>query len=408
MSSANYDEFEDYDNPYNEPTPSRSPRFSRAQKGGIGAAVGFFMLLIVLLIVYVGITYGVYDGDWGWITTLAKATCEEKTCVGGVFNKDKCACECFDGYIGELCDTRRGSKAPPIVRQCPDIPCENGRVDPLTCKCICDQGFEGPPCKPCTNSCVNGSRATSGCACYCDIGWYGSDCSSRSQNDAVVCSEGSNCSFGTLNPSTCECECWKYYSPDGNGGCKRDCSQTPCVNGSYSADGMCDCECDPGFMGRACDQVLTPDCPTTVCYNGTVNDKCECVCDPGYEGRSCRMKSFDGEWYTHANKCFNEPGTVWTGYQCMTIGTAEDACPMGPTEPYQCVNRQGFNYVHPVNSNNPWECALGDERNGGFMGDPADYSLGGRCMTAQSTQACEQLIDDMECNRQPSVLFENM
>jgi len=62
-----------------------------------------------------------------------------------------------------------------------------------------------------------------------------------------------------------------------------------------------------------------------------------------------------------------------------------------------CMNWGGFNYVHDATSSYNWECALGDERNGGTIGDSVDYAKGGRCMTAMSEGACNILIDDMNC-----------
>jgi hypothetical protein len=65
------------------------------------------------------------------------------------------------------------------------------------------------------------------------------------------------------------------------------------------------------------------------------------------------------------------------------------------------MNWGGFNYVHSADSDYNWECALGDERNGGIIGDSVDYALGGRCMHGFSEGGCNQLIDDMNCRMGP-------
>lgn len=368
--------------------------------------IEFLVFLVLMFIAYVGLTYGVYDGDWGWVKLLidklpksAETPGDEKECTKKCVNGellDDCTCKCPVGYIGDYCETKKGATVPP-----PPVcnkTCSQGQLDKNNCDCICNQGFKKvqDACVACENACVNGTRQTNGCSCACKIGWYGPACDSRDPIDNTVCNK--TCAYGTLN-SDCQCECWKFYT--GSDCSIRDCSDIPCENGTQ--DELCNCACDANWMGRSCNEPLTPACETTVCYSGDVDDKCNCICRPGFTGKTCRIVGTDGVSVEY-NQCVNTPGAVWTGYQCMVI---EGGCPMG-NGPHQCVNRSGFNYVHDYNSNDPWQCVLGDERNGGYIGDSTSYYYGGRCMTAQSTAACTKLIQDMECTDMPAVLFENM
>lgn len=399
---------EEYEDPYpgygygesSGYTQRPQPRFSRGQKAGIGFFAGFMILSVMLLLAYIGITYGLYDGNWSWVTELGKCS---KECVNGILNETECECVCDLGYYGNLCENERGTTIPP-KKECDPKECINGQQNPDTCQCKCNQGFEMKEgtCVPCLNACVNGTRAANGCTCYCDPGAYGADCSSRLKEDAQLCSEGT-CAFGTPTADCASCNCWPFYS--GPKCDQRDCSDVKCEHGTQ--DELCNCTCDPGWMGRACDTPLTPDCPLTVCYNGSVDSNCNCICDPGFEGQTCRLvKSYNGmefindpldpNWKNDYNKCNQVPGAVWTGYQCMTVA---GGCPMGD-EPYQCVERGGYKYVHRVGDNDPWQCALADESNGGYIGDSVSYELGGRCISALSLGSCDEVLDEMGCNRE--------
>ena len=383
----------------------------RYREAGMGAAAGFLLFLVLLLIAYIGVTYGLYDGDWGWITKLGgdsapsappAPTCN-KLCAFGDLNRSSCECVCDQGYYGDLCDAQRGTNQPPTI-VCDPKDCPNGQQNPDTCECKCNQGFEKKlgVCVMCENACVNGARAADGCDCYCHPGWYGPACDSRDQTDNVQCDPSVHkCQYGTLR-NDCSCECWPFYA--GADCSQRDCSDVPCVNGDQ--DELCNCTCHPGWMGRACNEPLTPDCPSTVCYNGSVNSNCQCVCDPGFTGETCRIVDrYEGmqfdydisspEWPKNYNKCQQVPGAVWTGFQCMTVA---GGCPMGDV-PYQCVERGGYKYAHRAGDNDPWQCPLGDESNGGYIGDSVSYELGGRCLSAQSLDACDKVLDDMGCNR---------
>jgi hypothetical protein len=390
---------------------SETEDHSGGGKGSTVAAVlgGMFALAVVIVLILVIVVYTKFDGDWtfgGAIGNKAEETVQcAKTCDHGTLNAASCMCVCDDGYYGDKCDQKRGTTDPP-AKVCPTGTCTNGKQNPDNCSCDCNQGFEMKmgTCVPCTNGCVNGKRSLNGCDCYCDVGWYGADCNSRDQTDAVVCTNMDNlCKFGTLRNDCKTCDCWDGFS--GATCDKHDCSGIPCdpVHGSFGPN--CECQCKTGWMGKACDKPVDAGCTATVCYNGSVDSNCKCVCRPGFGGKTCRLitKASDGStitnnpadpnWMYDYNKCVKIPGAVWTGFQCMTTA---GGCPMGNI-PYQCVERGGFKYVHRYQDADPWQCALGDETNWGSIGDATSYEMGSRCMSAQSLQACGQLLDNMGC-----------
>ena len=320
--------------------------------------------------------------------------CETKYCGRGTFNRNTCQCECPSGYSGEQCQNEN----PTLI--CQNTPCQNGSLKSNPCRCECNYGWSGPDCSIpnpellCQGTpCYNGDLVYP-CQCKCAEGFFGYGCTSRDCSKAGPNGGPVQCEWGTINED-CECECWSTYTGPTCG--ERDCSQTPCVNGEY--DDLCNCICDSGFSGADCSR---PDCSGTRCQFGEVNPQtCECECDPGFTGRSCLViedpnnpgNSLDYQ------PCINRDDTHWTGYQCIK-NTGK--CPM--PGPQVCMNWGGFNYVHSADSDYNWECALGDERNGGVIGDSVDYKLGGRCMHGFSEAGCNQLIDDMSCRTGP---FEN-
>ena len=53
------------------------------------------------------------------------------------------------------------------------------------------------------------------------------------------------------------------------------------------------CSCDPGYTGELCDSVVTSDCSSSHCINGSCsldeNSEPVCSCDPGYSGERCHI-----------------------------------------------------------------------------------------------------------------------
>lgn len=346
-----------------------------------------------------------------------QCNCSGVSCVPGKGAlTQNCQCQCYAGYQGADCSQR----------DCPPLYCGPGTMNPETCQCQCPAGYDGPNCQysnpdiVCQNTpCGNGTRRDSPCRCDCNYGWSGAKCDIPDPNKlctGLQCINGTkkypcececdptytgfgcatkdctkagpnggpvSCQFGTLD-SNCACQCWPSYS--GADCSTRDCSAIPCQNGTH--DSLCNCQCDPGWSGVSC---TTNNCQNTVCYNGDVDGNCQCQCDPGYTGNTCRILGSNGNSIDY-NSCLSHPDGLWSGYQCVS---KTGGCPM-PNQQI-CTNWGGFWYVHDSTDNDPWQCALGDERNGGTIGDSRDYYLGGRCFTGQGEAQCQQAISDLGC-----------
>jgi len=309
-----------------------------------------------------------YSGFQG--LDCSERVCPSQYCGRGTLNRNTCQCECPSGYSGDQCQFEN----PTVI--CQNTPCQNGTIKSNPCRCECNYGWSGPDCSIpnpellCQGTpCYNGDLVYP-CGCKCSEGFFGFGCTSRDCSKAGPNGGPVQCEWGTIN-TDCECECWPTYKGSTCG--ERDCSSNPCVNGEY--DDLCNCICDPGFSGTDCSRR---DCSGTRCQFGTVNRQtCECECDPGFTGRSCLIIE-DPNNRGHSldyQECIIRNDTHWTGYQCIK-NTGK--CPM--SGPQVCMNWGGFNYVHSADSDYNWECALGDERNGGIIGDSVDYALGGKSL----------------------------
>lgn len=313
--------------------------------------------------------------------------CPSKYCGIGTLNRNTCQCECPSGYSGDQCQNQN-----PIIT-CANMQCQNGqRVADPTCRCQCNYGWSGPDCsipdpkQLCTSTpCYNGTLKYP-CECQCAEGFFGYGCTSRDCSKAGPNGGPVPCEWGSVDEN-CKCNCWPTYTGPTCG--TRDCTSKPCINGTY--DSLCNCICKPGFSGADCSKR---DCTGTRCQFGRIDPAtCKCMCDPGYTGQSCFIledPNNKGQSLQY-NDCITQNG-IWTGYQCIK---KTGKCPMKNRQ--VCMNWGGFNYVHDATSTYNWECALGDERNGGTIGDSVDYAKGGRCMTAMSEAGCNILIDDMNC-----------
>jgi hypothetical protein len=76
--------------------------------------------------------------------------------------------------------------------------------------------------------------------------------------------------------------------------CKSDpCETVNCENGGTCVDGTCNCP--TGYSGVICQiaPVIDP-CANVTCVNGTATASgttCDCVCEEGYEGAACDIES---------------------------------------------------------------------------------------------------------------------
>lgn len=99
---------------------------------------------------------------------------------------------------------------------------------------------------PCKNTiCFNDGQCIEG-KCYCIDGFIGEDCSeSPNQICSQPCQNGGTCN---INTGTCDCPP-NFEGPQ----CQYEvisCAGVACVNGQL--DSNCDCNCDDGWVGVAC------------------------------------------------------------------------------------------------------------------------------------------------------------
>ena len=256
-----------------------------------------------------------------WLLALPGANSE---CLYFCSGHGKCSpgadqCACFDGFVGEYCET------PVVKRSCRAHCSGHGRCDERG-HCLCDAGFAGAACSravpnACIGNCGGHGACLAGGACACDAGFGGADCSQLlSRRCPLGCS-----GRGLCGPSG-DCVCEPGYS---GAACsrvgdtnnqqppspppthvsvpaaprpKRDAIPSrsvaryapafaPCP-GNCSAHGHCNrgqCTCHPGFGGRACATVLSA-CPTNCSGHGTCDPASgTCECHPGYAGDMCDL-----------------------------------------------------------------------------------------------------------------------
>lgn len=226
-------------------------------------------------------------------------------------------CVCSAGWAGDACDERDdcpsdcsglGTCMSDLAGK-PFCKCEIGRGGPacqfqtcdLACsdhgscflqeggqQCKCDAGYGGLACdkKDCSVWADCGGAKHGECgqdaqgvpSCVCMPPYTGSNCT------AVLCSK-QHCIHGTCADETCACEAgWKGPKCD---------YRVPCTAPGCGDEGRCvgdgkgagTCECNPGFTGAHClDVVCTDKCSG---HGSCLNRGC--VCEPGFHGSQCEI-----------------------------------------------------------------------------------------------------------------------
>jgi len=158
--------------------------------------------------------------------------------------------------------------------------------------CACDDGYTGAVCSMCDEGYVRADDDT--CVVAGNV-----ECADDS------CPANATCAPGALDVEcTCippfvgvDCDtCGPGWHDDGAGGCAldRECQDHSCSGrGSCSvADNVVTCDCDDGFAGAFCDDIVDG-CSADTCGD---NGRCEgatgvarCECLPGYAGALCDM-----------------------------------------------------------------------------------------------------------------------
>ncbi|XP_006867130.1 PREDICTED: tenascin-N [Chrysochloris asiatica] len=121
----------------------------------------------------------------------------------------------------------------------------HGTFSPETCRCHCEQGWEGAECErpTCPGACSGHGLCVDG-RCLCDEPYMEPDCAYRPCPEN--CSGNGVCVRGV-------CQCHEDFTSE-------DCSEQRCP-GDCSGHGFCDtgeCYCEEGFTGLDCSQVISP------------------------------------------------------------------------------------------------------------------------------------------------------
>jgi len=220
--------------------------------------------------------------------------CGLADCSGhGTCNATTAQCECDDGWLGAVCDTK---------------PCEDNCSARGLCvnsRCVCHESFYGDACqnKRCPSDCSGHGYCFQG-RCQCTGVYGGLECDTIAYSSVVVkfnlpakmpTVKGMPlASVSTLRGATA-------------GGCSGNCS----------GHGTCDtikkeCVCDADWFGESCSDY----CPESCNSHGSC-EKGSCLCYAGWSGYACSMM---GDCNSHGNKdpatneCSCDPG--WSGPEC--------------------------------------------------------------------------------------------
>ncbi|XP_046642979.1 delta-like protein 4 isoform X2 [Daphnia pulicaria] len=247
-------------------------------------------------------------------TSWQRQACESKEGKAGHFTcTPDGQLECFEGWIGDLCNV-------PI--------CKKG-CDPLNghCRvpgeCRCRIGFAGEHCRDCAllPGCVHGTCNKS-FECVCKPGWNGLFCSQ------ATCKESCHKSRGFCEKPG-ECRCRTGWA----GEFCNECQTLPGCHNGFCRINPLDCICYPGWTGLLCQ--------TPICKKG-------CSADHGYceVPNQCRCRV--GWWGSNCDVCHPYPGCRngyclkpwecrcqphWTGFLCdqKIVSCARDSCLNGGT-----------------------------------------------------------------------------
>jgi len=225
--------------------------------------------------------------------------------------KQKAACRCHDGQIGDDC-----------AQQCPkglsqQVCSKNGKctLDRLAqAKCDCVGPWRG---KTCDSRCP-GATEDSVCSghgacmfdevkavtfCKCEKGFLGDNCKTTCPKDDKdrICSGQGECVPGGAQGGKCLCRTG-FMGSD----CALACNKDPLGRVCGGPDrGVCEkesdkgttvCKCKKGFMGKECGVECPRKKDGSVCSNqGTCfmdadTKKAKCVCEKGFTGDNCQVK----------------------------------------------------------------------------------------------------------------------
>eukprot|EP00300_Choanocystis_sp_HF-7_P021803 c20903_g1_i1.p1 GENE.c20903_g1_i1~~c20903_g1_i1.p1 ORF type:complete len:938 (+),score=93.91 c20903_g1_i1:111-2816(+) len=194
----------------------------------------------------------VCDKGYGRVSSSELQDCSEFTlgfCPSLCFGNGNCkagkSCQCFGGFVGDLCNVWEGCKS--------------------------------------FNYCSGHGSCTDGETCSCDPGFSGEDCSIHHNSIQCPdnCSGNGVCRVAWNGARVCECiptfegdACEIYVGPV----CPNNCSGL----GHCSILGTC--ECNPGTHGADCSELRSEcRCGNGICVSG------QCQCQRPYSGAQCEV-----------------------------------------------------------------------------------------------------------------------
>lgn len=162
------------------------------------------------------LTYTMYPlMECAWGTDSRTGKCVGQDQCGGCKNNGKCverivegsawACDCRDGWTGNLCDKKEDTD------KCASVDCgDKGKCDSDTGKCSCMNGWSGEKCDKADDKCVNvqckytNSECDSATGtCECKTGWSGDTCDKQSCDKR--CKNGKVCFWKSSDKMGCTC-----------------------------------------------------------------------------------------------------------------------------------------------------------------------------------------------------------
>ena len=195
----------------------------------------------------------------------------------------------------------------------------------LTSGCQGDKVCQVNPC-PNNAFCVDDWNLAS---CPCLPGWEGLLCDASVDDCAAnLCQNGAICEDSHLS-YTCICSSDRFtgrYCESLTNPCLEDppCNSTTTASCVAINESLAQCNCQPGYAGPTCDEVID-NCLSTPCLN---EGSCEnapnafqCVCPHGYSGPVCEDKD-----PCVSGPCYNGGTCIW---RTQLLNTTEDTDKIG-------------------------------------------------------------------------------
>ena len=241
--------------------------------------------------------------------------CEQK-CINGTVIKsgEGDTCKCDSCHTGVDCGVECNGHGK----------CNNG-------KCACDSGWRGSKCETigcpgqgvdCTNHGVC-LLVTQQCDCF--NGWKGEGCDIPDCLGVPDCNALGTC-YGGVDPPKCVNCTNNTMGPS---------CEFPCIHGRENPPDSVICECDPCYIGLACDT----ECSGRGTCREDVNPK-RCECDSGWKGPTCETLDCPGEPDCSGRGACVQQGTPPTAVCLCNQGFDGDDCSklVCPGRP-MCSNR---------------------------------------------------------------------